>query len=310
MRDPFSRAMSQEPLVHPYDFRRPGKFSKEHLSTLSMVHENFARLVTTYLLGSVRTMVKTGSVHVEQTTFPEFIQGLADPTVLAVVNLAPLPGSSLLEVSPSLMFPILDRLFGGSGEGVSDNRPLTEIEVAVANRVLTGCLNALQEAWRNLHAVTPTIQSIETNPLLSSISALNEVAVSIRVEASLGEATGHLHLCVPFVTLEPILLELSASRWFGVSTKAPPANQVSNLQRRINSVQVPVVARLTQTTLSARQILELNSGDIILLDITPQSEVTILVSNQEKFRGRAGLSHGRRAVRLTSVLTPEVDDNG
>lgn len=294
--------------IRPYDFRRPGKFSKEHLRTLQMVHENFARLITSYFLGTLRTIVRTQDVQVEQTTYSEFIQSLPDPTVLAVFNLAPLPGISLLEVSSPLAHEIIHRLFGGVGPGTSSHRSLTEIELAVIQRVLMGCLGVLAESWSNLHAVTPALQRIETNPMFINISTLSEVAVAIRINADLGEQTGHISLCVPFVTLEPILVQLSASRWFGMAGPGVHEGQAERLERRIHGVEVPIVARLAQTRLTAREVLELAVGDVVLLDGPSLGDVTVFIGDRPKFTGRPGTHRGRLAVELTNLLR-EVDND-
>ena len=309
MVDSAGAGREQAEAVHPYNFRRPGKFSKEHLRTLQMVHENFARLITSHLLGTVRTMIRTNDVQVEQTSYSEFIQGLQDPTVLAVFNLAPLPGSSLLEISPSLAHAIIHKLFGGAGPGTSSHRSLTEIEIAVVQRVLTGCLGVLQEAWANLHHVTPTLQRIETNPMFINISTLSEVAVAIRIDADLGDQSGHLRLCVPFVTLEPILVQLSASRWFGLGAPAGLEAQATRLEQRVHGVEVPIIARLAETRLSAREVLDLTAGDIILLEGSTVSDVTVLIGNRPKFLGRPGVHRGRLAVELTTMLR-EVESDG
>ncbi len=301
MQEPVRSPRAHDAGVRPYDFRRPGKFSKEHLRTLQMVHENFARLVTTYFLATVRAMVKTLSVRVEQTTFPEFIQSLDDPTVLSVFSLAPLPGSSLLVVAPPLAHALIHRLFGGQGPAMSSSRSLTEIEIAVMQRVLAGLLNVLKEAWSNLTSVTPSLQAIETNPMYTSLSALNEVAVVIHIETELGEQNGQIQLCVPFLTLEPILVQLSASQWFGVQNQTALENQGTRMQRKVHAVQVPIVAQLSAARLTAREVLGLGVGDVVLLD-SFASEVTVLIGSEAKFLARPAVRSGRRAIELTATL--------
>ncbi len=107
-----------------YDFKRPDKFSKEQIRTVSIMHETFARLTTTALSAQLRSMAHVHVASVDQLTYEEFIRSIPTPTTLAVINMDPLKGNAILEIDPSVTFSIIDRLFGGTGQGTKVQRDL------------------------------------------------------------------------------------------------------------------------------------------------------------------------------------------
>jgi len=121
--------------IKPYDFKRPDKFSKEQLHTLSMIHENFARLLTTYLSAQLRTLVQINVFFVEQMTYNEFIISVSNPSLIAVIDFSPLKGAALIEINPTIAFAIIDRLLGGTGEYKEKVREPTEIENSIIGKV-------------------------------------------------------------------------------------------------------------------------------------------------------------------------------
>ena len=140
------RSVNDTRKIKIYDFKRPDKFSKEHIRTVSMMHETFARLTTTSLSAQLRSMAHVHVATVEQLTYEEFIRSIPTPTTLAVINMDPLKGSAVLEIDPAVTFSIIDRLFGGKGHGTKVQRELTEIENSVMEGVIVRILANMREA--------------------------------------------------------------------------------------------------------------------------------------------------------------------
>ena len=130
-----------------YDFRRPERVSKEQFKGLQSLFEAFAREAGIVLPSFLRTVVRFDLVSIDQLTYDEFILSVSRPTSLAVVNMAPLEGSAVIEMSPSLVFPIVDRVLGGKGVGIHSPRELTEIENRITHRILLMLLDCLKRAW-------------------------------------------------------------------------------------------------------------------------------------------------------------------
>lgn len=299
---PVPREERQKP-TRAYDFRRPDKFSKEQLRSLQVIHENMVRGLSTYFSATFRTVVQMVVGSVDQSSFSDFLHTLPDTTVLCPFGLKPLQGTCLLDINPGLAFPMLDRLLGGPGTTLEEARSLTDIEKGVMRRVVSGILNALRDAWSNILKVEPEVADIETNPLYVQVAAPNDVVVTVSIDVRIGEHVGVITLCLPYLTLEPILAKLSAKNWFagGVQKEA----DVDALQQRLATTTVPIVIELGRTYLSVREILELMAGDILVLDRRTDQPLIVRVDDRPKFTAEPGSHRGRLAVRIRDALGVE-----
>jgi len=170
---------SEQRKIKIYDFKRPDKFSKDQIRTISMIHETFARLTTTSLSAQLRSMVHVHVVSVDQLTYEEFIRSIPNPTTLAVVDMEPLKGSAVLEIDPSITFAIIEKLFGGKAEGNQKiSRELTEIEAAVIEGVIVRILGNLRESWANVIDLRPRLGRIEVNPQFAQVVPPSDMVVN------------------------------------------------------------------------------------------------------------------------------------
>jgi flagellar motor switch protein FliM len=197
-----------------YDFKRPDKFSKEQIRTVSIMHETFARLTTTALSATLRSMVHVHVASVDQLTYEEFIRSIPTPTTLAIINMDPLKGNAILEVDPAITFSIIDRLFGGTGEGTKAQHELTDIEQSVMEGIIVRILGNMREAWAQVIDLRPRLGQIDTNPQFASIVPPTEMVVLVTLETKVGEVEGMMNFCIPYLTIEPIIGKLSAQYWY------------------------------------------------------------------------------------------------
>jgi flagellar motor switch protein FliM/flagellar motor switch protein FliG len=204
-----------------YDFKRPDKFSKDQIRTVAMMHETFARLGTTALSSMLRYLAHAHLASVDQLTYEEFIRSIPNPTTIAAIAMEPLKGSALLEIDPAITFAIIDRLFGGQGKSSNLNRELTDIEVSVMEGAVERLLGSLSEAWAILLDLRPRLVAIETNPQFAQIVPPHEMIILVSLEAVVGEARGMINLCLPYLTIEPIVHRLSAQYIFSSRLIAP-----------------------------------------------------------------------------------------
>lgn len=288
--------------VRVYDFRRPDKFSKDQIRTLHMLHDTFSRLVTTQFSGLFRTIVQLSIVSVDQIAYKEFTSALANPAIIAVFGMEPLKGNALLEVSPAVGLTMIDRLFGGPGQAVQRSGALTEIETTVMERVITGMLSSLREAWKNIIELRPKLETIETNPLFAQIVAPNEIAVVVTIEARIGEAQGIINLCIPYLVIEPVVSRLSARHWFASAQREASAGGSGVLQRRLESTRLPVIAVLGQATITVGEFMRLQAGDVVRLDTDVGGQMTVMVGDKPKFRGKPGVVRNRLAVSISKAV--------
>jgi flagellar motor switch protein FliM len=294
--------------VRQYDFRRPDKFSKDQIRTLQMIHENFIRPLQTYFAARFRTMIQMVVGSVDQNTYAEFIRSISNPSVICPFTMAPLPGTCVLDLNPVVAFPMLDRLFGGPGTTGGQTRALTEIENVVMHSVLEGTLNAYAEAWRNISSFTAEPGAIETNPLFVQVAAPGEIVITVAIDVRIGEHVGVITLCLPHMTLEPILDRLSAHNWFKTHSREVKPADLAVLESRVVGTRVPMVAELGRTDLTVREIVDLNVGDVVMLDNSRTDPVVVYVGNQPKFLARPGRIRGRLAVEVVGDVRKGDDE--
>ena len=286
-----------------YDFKRPDKFSKEQIRTVSIMHETFARLTTTALSAQLRSMVHVHVASVDQLTYEEFIRSIPNPTTLGIINMDPLKGSAVLEIDPAITFSIIDRLFGGQGEGTKVQRDLSDIEQSVMEGIIVRILGNLREAWSQVIDLRPRLGQIETNPQFAQIVPPTEMVVLVTLETKVGEVEGMMNFCIPYLTIEPIISKLSAQYMYSTVRSGATTENLNILKERLSTVRVKVVAEIGSINLTVRDVLSLRAGDVIRLQDTRTTDPMVLkVGNRKKFLCRPGLVGNKVAVQITQKL--------
>jgi flagellar motor switch protein FliM len=286
-----------------YDFKRPDKFSKEQIRTVSIMHETFARLTTTSLSANLRSLVHVHVASVDQLTYEEFIRSIPNPTTLAVINMDPLKGSAVLEIDPSVTFSIIDRLFGGKGEGTKVTRDLSDIEQSVMEGIIVRILGNMREAWSQVIDLRPRLGQIETNPQFAQIVPPTEMVVLVTLETKVGEVEGMMNFCIPYLTIEPIISKLSAQYWYSSVRRGTTTENLNILRERLSSIEVTVAAEIGKMDLTVRDVLALKQGDVIRLSNTRIGDPMVLkVGNKPKFTCRPGVVGNKLAVMILSKL--------
>lgn len=282
-----------------YDFTRPERVSKEQIRALSSVHEVFARNLSAVLSGFLRTIVDVRVVGVEQLTYSEFIHSLPNPTCFVTLTAAPLEGQMCLEISPLIVYPIIDRLLGGSSATVFiPQRPLTSIEWRLTTRILERGLELLSEVWRNLIDAKFQIHETESNPELVHIVAPTEVVLFITFEIKLGQNAGTMSLCIPYNTIEAVLSRLTTQGWFYKPRAASPVQQ-KRLMRSLVRGTVELTAYFGETRIRLSELRGLQPGDILPLDKLAGDGYVVQVAGKNKFVGAMGSLRGNKAIRVT-----------
>jgi len=289
--------------VRLYNFRHPDKFSKSHLSTMELIYEGFSRHLKTALFVYVRQSINFSLASVEQQSFEEYVESLPTPSSLITFKMKDLSGSAVLEISPELTFLILDRLLGGRGDQPTKVRDLTEIETVIIRKVSERILMAFRMAWSEIHDVEPSIKSLETNPQLLQVVPPNEIVATATLEVRIGEATGAMSVCLPYLTLESVMPKLSRQVWFSAKFENKDGEKAENSRIRgnISKVKLPVSIELGRTKISINDLLQLKPGDSIQLDTPANHDVRVLVNGRIKFYAQPGVIGKRLAVKTTRV---------
>ena len=287
--------------IRKYDFKIPNKFAKDQLRTLQMVHENFSRLLQTYLSGYLRALVQVDVVSVDQLTYYEFTNSMPNPSTLGVVDFLPLNGSILVEISPSISFGMIERVLGGGGYEYESNRSFTEIELALIERILGQILNLLKEPWKNVIEINPKLKKIETNTQFAQIVSPNETIALITFNVSIGKIEGMIHICIPHMVIEPIISKLSTKFWFSGVKKDIANTDIKYIERKIETTLLPVSVVLGKCDLAVKDIINLQAGDVIPLNKPVDKPMEIFIGNRLKFYGALGVKKNKVAVKITEV---------
>lgn len=288
--------------VQVYDFKRPERVSKDQMRALEALHEGFGRSFGAALSGYLRTIVEVSVAHIEQLTYSEFIHSLPNPTCFNLVQAEQLDGQMCLEISPLIIYPIIDRLLGGSNADLFiPQRPLTQIEQRLVQRITDRAMQHLSEAWTNLVATTFSVSDFESNPQLVLIVPPNETVVVVGFEVKMGNRSGTMSLCIPYNVIEPIMGLLNQQNGFSYQRKGSQDEHVRKLSRNVNNAAVEVRAFLAATTMTLNELMGLRVGDVITTEKSTDKDVLITVEGRNKFLGQIGQFRGSRAIQVTRL---------
>jgi flagellar motor switch protein FliM len=294
--------------IRSYDFKRAVRFSKDHIRSLTRIHDNFARYLTTYFSAQLRTFVQINVVQVEQLPYDEFIRSIPKMTILNIFEAEPLEGRMVMEVHPNIAFAMLDRLLGGFGTAPSKINALTEIETTIMERIFSRCFESLQEAWKTVLDIHPRMEALETNPQFMQIVSPNETIALISLSTKIGDTTGMINLCIPHVVLEPIMSRLSVHQWFVTEKKTRDEDELLAIRARVHKAKLPIVAELGESSLSISEFLGLSVGDVISLNRNVDSGLSIKVGEKLKFIGSPGMVKDRVAVQIDEIVNEGVEE--
>lgn len=292
--------------VQTYDFKRPERVSKDQMRALEGLHEGFGRNFGAAISGYLRTIIEVNVAHIEQLTYSEFIHSLPNPTCFNLLKAEQLDGQLCLEISPLIIYPIIDRLLGGSNADLFiPQRPLTQIEQRLVQRITDRATQHLSEAWSNLTPVTFSVNDFESNPQLVQIVPPNETVVVIGFELKMGNRAGTMSLCIPYNVIEPIMGVLAAQNWFSYQRKGGQDDHVRKLTKNVHNSPVEMRAFLAHSTMTMNELISLQPGDIITTEKDVIRDVLIQCEGKNKFLGQLGQFRGSRAVRITRLCQDE-----
>ena len=286
-----------------YDFRRPERVSKEQLKGLQSLFEAFAREVSILFPPYLRTVVRVDLTSIDQLTYDEFILSVARPTCLSIVNMAPLEGTAVLELSPSVVFPIVDRVLGGKGMSLPEARELTEIENRIIMRIVMMMLDSLRRSWEQLIEFNLSIEQMESDPLIVQVVAGSEMVVLVGYEIHIGETVGTINFCIPLMVLNPVLDQISQQAHYARRVTGVQAERTrACIAQAVCKSPMTVDAILGKTELSLGELARLQVGDIIPLDNAPHDPLLVETGAVPMFLAKRGRVREQSAVQLLDFV--------
>ena len=293
--------------AQPYDFRRPDRIAKDQLRSIHLLHENFARSLASSLSAYLRAYVIVNLVSVEQLSFREFVQVMPSPTSIISLGLRPFDGNAVLEMNPSLVFPVLEMLLGGGSRAGSTKltREITEIEQSIMEGIYRIILHDLKEAWRGISTIAFSIESHETEPSLLQILAPNEAVVAITLEIRIGELAGMMNIGLPSIIIK--MLRQKFDQQWSVRKSESTLQEKTRVLRLIRPSKTNLDVRLQGPTLTVENLLQLEEGDVLTFDYPLSKPIDLVVNGKVKFQGQIVAAGGKKGFFVKKEYHPSDD---
>lgn len=286
----------------PFDFSRLDRIPKSQLRAVHLLHENFIRSLASSLSAYLRAYVKMNLVSLEQISYAEFVEGFTSPTFIAYIGLHPYDGSAVMEINPALVFTFVEMLLGGDGaSSVKPQRKISEIEKNLMKNLLRILLQDLSEAWRSVTDIRFAIQSLADEPQVLHVLAPAEAVVGIAIDVQVGSTSGLINFAIPSIFIKRLRHMFERlRRVHRAESKRPDQVHMAQLLQQAN---LSLEVRLDGCTISARNLLDIAPGDVLILDYPLDRKATAHLNGQPKFSGEVGVV----GTKLAFTVHPDPD---
>ncbi|MBT8763639.1 flagellar motor switch protein FliM [Desulfohalobiaceae bacterium Ax17] len=283
--------------IVPFDLSNQDRIIRGRMPVLEIINDRFARLASNAMANAMRKRVDVNPVSIDMSKFGDFMRSLPVPTSINIFKMDPLRGNALMVVDTRLVFALVENFFGGSGSVPKvEGRDFTPIEQTIITRVVKILLSNLESAWNPVHEVKIELVRSEINPQFAAIVPPSDVVVVVSFEVELENAIGSLVISLPYATIEPIRSKLYAA--FQSERLEVDHAWISRFKERLMEVPVKVEVILGQTQITGRQLLNLDVGDILLLDTDEDDLLRAEVEGVTKFYGLPGFVKGNKAFQV------------
>ncbi len=286
----------------PYDFRTANKFSKEQIRTLHFIYDNYASRLSTYFSGTLRTLCEVEVLSIEEQTFSELSNSMPSPVVVSIINMPPLQGSSLFVISSAIAYEIISRLLGGTGEVSALDKTFTEIELSIIERVIRKVLSLMSEAWDRINKISVQLDRIETSSQYVQIVSANEPIAIITMNVKIGNVSDIINICIPNVAVQPIAKKLVMKTWYAEHSFSQKGGLTKELKQGLSAVTLSLKAVFNDVDATVKEIMGTQVGDVIRIDHTIDTPVTVNIEHMPKFKGFIGMHGSNYAIKVTDIL--------
>lgn len=293
--------------VRPYNLATQERIVRGRMPTLEIINERFARLFRIGLFGFMRRTAEISVGPVKVTKYSEFIRNLVVPTNLNLVQIKPLRGTALIVFDPTLVFLIIDNLFGGDGRFHTrvEGRDFTQTEQRIIQRVLGVFFETYSKAWSHIYPIEFEYLRSEMNTQFANIATPNEVVVTTTFTVEIGPSNGEIHCCMPYSMIEPIRDLLTSS--LQGETLDVDKRWTKMMTQQIQSAEVEIVANMGSANTTLGNILNMQVGDVIPLNIPEIIQATVdQVPVMECSYGTLNGQYALRVEKLLSYTAPEI----
>lgn len=286
--------------IRDYNLASQERIVRGRMPTMEIINERFARNIRVGLFNLIRKSpeVSIGGIKVQK--YSAFLRDIVVPTNFNIMSVRPLRGSGLVVCNPTLVFAVIDMLFGGDTKFHSrtEGRDFSPTETRIIQRLLEVVTTEYKRAWHGIYPLELEYQRSEMQPQFANIATPSEIVVSCSFSMEIGNTTGALHICIPYSTLEPIRDVLYSS--VQGDSAEPDRRWVSLLKDQIQAAEVELAAELAHATATVEQLLSFKAGDFVELELDPIIEAK--VDGVPVFQCHYGTSRGKYALKIHQLL--------
>jgi len=282
-----------------FDFRLPHRLSKNQLRTFQAVHENFGETLASYLVSRLQTTVTINVLSVDQLFYSEFVLSIASPSCLYIFRILESDALAVLELSPQLVLAMVEHLMGGVAEGEKNARQITKIEQSIVKGIVQRALGDIQRAWKTVAELSFKLERLESEGDFVQIAPASEIVMVVSFEVVIGTQKYLMNLCFPTFALEDVLAKLNLQHFSGLSVVKGESDWSEPIFKHLGLTKVPVTGLLGETSLTLRELLELEVGDVLRTNIPTSNEIQVQIGSKTRVWGRPGVSKGHLAAKVT-----------
>lgn len=288
-------------IVH-YDLANQDRIIRGRMPTLDIIHDRFIRLFRVSLSAALRKVANIGVNSSGPIKFGEFMNSLPLPSCLNILRIEPLRGSAVMVIESKLLYALIDSLFGGGDVPYTkiEGKDFTPIEIKIARRIVMSAVDDLEKAWAPVFPLKIHYSRTEINPQFVAIVPPSDVVIATAFDVELEKVSGSVKLIIPYSTLEPIKSKLSV----GFQSEQLEVDHIwiNRIKNQLMGTHANISVSLGHAWLNLSDLMELNRGDVIILDHDADKPLDITVEGILKFRGSPGVLKGNKAIKITEVL--------
>jgi flagellar motor switch protein FliM len=287
--------------IRDYNLAQQERIVRGRMPTMEIINERFARNIRIGLFNFIRKSPEVSVAGIKVQKYSAFLREIVVPTNFNIMAVRPLRGSGLIVCEPTLVFSVIDSLFGGAGKFHTriEGRDFSATEQRIIRRLVDVITEEYKRSWHGIYPVELDYQRSEMQPQFATVATPSEIVVCSSFTLEIGDTSGTIHFCIPYATLEPIRDVLFSSIQ-GDSTE-PDRRWVNLLTQQIQSAEVEVVAELGHAPATVEQLLAFKPGDFIELDL--DKVIQGKVDGVPIFDCYYGTSDNRYALRVEKLLT-------
>jgi len=293
----------QEKKYKDHDFNNPKFFSKDQLKNISIIYDNYAKHLSQFMSGVLRTECNIVINAVEEQRYFEYSNALPETIMMGVLDVKPLEGNMLIEIKKDTCYTIIERLLGGDGDIPFVQVDFTDIELRLLEGFYNKIIRFLKDSWANVTDMEPELDRLETNSRLTQIMPIDEIVIIVLMSVKIRDHEGSMSVCIPCINLEQLLGNAASYAMMSRKRKKEDIEKTrASILEHVKTSKLDIRGILGSTTLTLQELSHLQIGDVIPIDKGVDSPVVLRIGSIDWFDGEIGTRKNRIAVRIKNNI--------